>query len=50
MHSGGSMTGGTAQKSAVSLLGREREMKELRSAVESERKELASLRDRLAKM
>ncbi|MBE5783396.1 MAG: chromosome segregation protein SMC [Clostridiales bacterium] len=50
MHSGGSMTGGTAQKSAVSLLGREREMKELQKSLEGERKELASLRDRLMKM
>ena len=47
MHSGGSMTGGTAQKSAVSLLGREREIKELRGTLEAERAELARLRDTL---
>lgn len=50
MHSGGSMTGGTAQKSAVSLLGREREMKELQKTLETERKDLSSLRDRLTAM
>ena len=50
MHSGGSMTGGTTQKSAVSLLGREREMKELQSALADEKRELAQLRDSLAKM
>lgn len=50
MHSGGSMTGGTAQKSAVSLLGREREMKELQKALETEKRELAALRDRLVRM
>ena len=50
MHSGGSMTGGTAQKSAISLLGREREMKELQRALEGEKKELSALRDRLARM
>ena len=50
MHSGGSMTGGTAQKSAVSLLGREREIKELKGTLEAEKTELASLRDKLARM
>ena len=50
MHSGGSMTGGTAQKSAVSLLGREREMKELQKTLETEKKDLAALRDRLMAM
>ena len=50
MHSGGSMTGGTAQKSAVSLLGREREIKELRKAILDEKQELAGLRERLAAM
>ncbi|MBR4359321.1 MAG: chromosome segregation protein SMC [Clostridia bacterium] len=50
MHSGGSMTGGTAQKSAVSLLGREREMKELQKNLEGERKDLAALRDQLTHM
>lgn len=50
MHSGGSMTGGTAQKSAVSLLGREREIKELRGTLEAERAELAALREKLSQM
>ena len=48
MHSGGSMTGGTAQKSAVSLLGREREMKELQRALSQERADLAALREELS--
>ena len=50
MHSGGSMTGGTAQKSAVSLLGREREMKELQRALAEEKRQLDSLREELAGM
>ena len=50
MHSGGSMTGGTAQKSAVSLLGREREIKELRQTLEGEKQELLSLRQKLQDM
>ena len=50
MHTGGSMTGGTAQKSAVSLLGREREMKELQRTLDKEKKDLAALRDKLAAM
>ena len=50
MHSGGSMTGGTAQKSAVSLLGREREMKELQRTLEREKRELSDLREKLARM
>ena len=50
MHSGGSMTGGTAQKSAVSLLGREREMQELRGALAQEREELTALREKLTRM
>ena len=49
MHSGGSMTGGTAQKSAVSLLGREREMQELRGALAQEREELTALREKLTR-
>ena len=47
MHSGGSMTGGTAQKSSVSLLGREREMKELRQTIEQDKQQLLSLRESL---
>ena len=50
MHSGGSMTGGTAQKSAVSLLGREREMKDMQAALAAEKKELAALREKLMQM
>ena len=44
MHSGGSMTGGTAQKSNLSLLGREREIKEMRDALAADQKELRALR------
>ena len=47
MHSGGSMTGGTAQKSSVSLLGREREIKELRQTIEQDKQQLTSLRESL---
>ena len=50
MHSGGSMTGGTAARSAVSLLGREREMKELQKTLEGEKEELSSLREKLQEM
>jgi chromosome segregation protein len=50
MHSGGSMTGGTAQRSAVSLLGREREIKEMHETLEAEQRELRSLREKLTAM
>ena len=50
MHSGGSMTGGTAQKSAVSLLGREREMTELKKTLEEQKKALSALREELTHM
>ncbi len=50
MHSGGSMTGGTAQKSAVSLLGREREINDLKKTLEEQKKTLVSLRDELTGM
>ncbi|MBQ9944581.1 MAG: chromosome segregation protein SMC [Clostridia bacterium] len=50
MHSGGSMTGGTAQKSAVSLLGREREITELRKTLDEQKKQLSVLRDELTGM
>ncbi len=50
MHSGGSMTGGTTQKSAVSLLGREREIKEMRENLAAEQKELRTLREQLTAM
>ena len=40
MHSGGSMTGGTTQSRAVSLLGREREIKDLRDRVQAQKADL----------
>ena len=50
MHSGGSMTGGTAQKSNLSLLGREREIKEMRETLAADQKELRALREQLTAM
>ena len=50
MHSGGSMTGGTAAKAAVSLLGREREIKELQAVLQTEKKDLTALRDKLTRL
>ncbi len=50
MHSGGSMTGGTAQGRATSLLGREREIKDLRTQVENKRARLADMRKSLEKI
>jgi len=50
MHSGGSMTGGTAGKSTVSLLGREREMKELQKSLDTQRRDLSALREQVAQM
>ncbi|MBE5776883.1 MAG: chromosome segregation protein SMC [Clostridiales bacterium] len=47
MHSGGSMTGGTANKTAVSLLGREREMKDMRENIRMEQQRLQELRKAL---
>ena len=47
MHSGGSMTGGTAQGRATSLLGREREIKELREQAEKKKAELSALQARI---
>ena len=47
MHSGGSMTGGTANKTAVSLLGREREMKDMRENIRVEQQRLQELRKQL---
>ncbi len=40
MHSGGSMTGGTTQNRTISLLGREREIKDLRDHVNAEKEAL----------
>ena len=42
MRAGGAMTGGSSQGKTVSLLGREREIKELASALEKRREETAS--------
>ncbi len=50
MHSGGSMTGGTAQGRATSLLGREREIKDLRTQVENKRARLADMQKSLEKI
>ncbi len=50
MNPGGSMSGGTTQRSDVSLLGRERAMKELRVKLDSQRGELADLRDSLTRL
>ncbi len=47
MHSGGSMTGGTAGKTTVSLLGREREMQDMRRTLADEQKKLVALRENL---
>ena len=47
MHSGGSMTGGTAHKTAVSLLGREREMKDMRESIAARQDRLLALRKAL---
>lgn len=49
MNPGGSMTGGTAQGRATSLLGREREIKDLRAQVENKRTELAALQTQIEK-
>lgn len=49
MHSGGSMTGGTVQGKTTSLLGREREIKELRVSIENQKTQLDSLRALVAK-
>lgn len=50
MHSGGSMTGGTAASKAVSLLSRERETDELRESVLNQEKELQRLQDEVQRM
>ena len=44
MHSGGSMTGGTANRTAVSLLGREREIEELKVSTAKGKKDLEAAR------
>ncbi len=50
MHSGGSMTGGSVQAKAASLLGREREIEELRASVQKLKQELQSQRQALEEM
>ncbi len=48
MHSGGSMTGGTTQSRTVSLLGREREIKELRESIELQSARLRQMNEELS--
>ncbi|MBO2516792.1 MAG: chromosome segregation protein SMC [Clostridiales bacterium] len=50
MHSGGSMTGGTPQSKTVSLLGRERQMKELQETVKNTENNINILRKDLEKL
>ena len=50
MSSGGSMTGGTTQSRAVSLLGREREREELQHTVENNTARLEQLRKQLEQL
>lgn len=47
MHSGGSMTGGSAQSKMVNLLSREREVKELAARLQDGRAKLDALKERL---
>ncbi len=48
MHSGGSMTGGTAQGKASSLLGRERQIKELRAEIHQMKEALSFMQKELS--
>lgn len=48
MRTGGAMTGGTTQNQSISLLGREREMKELAEILAREKARLASLEEEIA--
>ena len=48
MHSGGSMTGGSAQSKVSNLLSRERELKELTEALKKGRADLEEMKKRLA--
>ena len=50
MHSGGSMTGGSVQARATSLLGREREIEELKSSARKLSEDIVSDRKALAQM
>lgn len=50
MHSGGSMTGGTTQSKSVSLLGRERETKELKQRTVQDEQRLSGMQDELESM
>ena len=47
MHSGGSMTGGTTQGRTISLLGREREIKDLREQIQAQKAALEQKNDQL---
>ena len=49
MHSGGSMTGGTANKTSASLLGRERELDELKKRIAADEAALAGMKEELEK-
>lgn len=49
MHSGGSMTGGSAQSKMVNLLSREREVKELADTLRAGKQRLDAIKERLSK-
>ncbi len=50
MHSGGSMTGGSAQARSTSLLSREREIEECEQAIERLGKDIAATREELTRL
>lgn len=50
MHSGGSMTGGSIQQKAQNLLGREREIKELDSAISAQKEQAQAFAQEIAAM
>ena len=50
MHSGGSMTGGSTQNRAISLLSREREIKDMRARIRQQKDQLAQLNERIANL
>lgn len=50
MHSGGSMTGGSAQSRMTSLLSREREIKEHEAQIEQNNQQIEKIRDEIARM
>ena len=47
MRAGGAMTGGTSQNQSISLLGREREIKELRESLSTMNREAAALQEQV---